>query len=159
MKQTILIIAMLFTASSTVYSQPAKNSLPVKHQVETFFVAGIEAFNQHDLDEFMKQFADDLEMFTPTGWLRGKSAVRERFTATFKQFPAVKMEIEDLRVREIKPDVALVDFKWRTYPTGKGAAFHGVGSGVYLLRDGKWIEIFEHETVVKVDEGLGSRGK
>jgi uncharacterized protein (TIGR02246 family) len=130
-----------------------------KHPVETFFMSGIAAFNAHNLDEFMKQFADDLEMYTPSGWLRGKNAVRERFAETFKRFPMVKMEIEDLKVREIKSHVVLVDFKWHTFPMGKGAAFHGVGSGVYVLRDGKWLEILEHETVVKIDEGIGRGGK
>lgn len=158
MKQIILIIALLIATSSTVFAQTAKNSSPKKHPVETFFMDGIAAFNAHNLDEFMKQFADDLEMYMPTGWLRGKPAVRERFVETFKQFPAVRMEIEDLRVREIKPDIALVDFKWRTYPKGTGPAFHGVGSGVYVKRSGKWVEVLEHETVVKIDEGLGNRG-
>lgn len=37
---------------------------------------------------------------------------------------------------------------------GKGAAFYGVGSGVYVKRDGKWVEVLEHETVTKVDEEL-----
>lgn len=159
MKQVILIIALLITMSSAVFSQMVKNPVQKKHPVAIFFMDGIAAFNRHDLDEFMKQFADDLEMYMPTGWLRGKPAVRERFVETFKQFPAVRMEIEDLRVREIKPDVAIVDFKWRTYPKGAGPAFHGVGSGVYVKRNGKWVEILEHETVVKIDEGLGRSSK
>ena len=157
MKHIILIIALLILPSS-VFSQTPKSSTVTKHPVETFFMSGIAAFNAHNLDEFMKQFADDLEMYTPTGWLRGKEAVRERFAVTFKQFPAVKMEIEDLRLREIKSNVVLVDFKWHTYSKGAGPAFHGVGSGVYIKHGGKWLEILEHETVVKIDEGLGARG-
>jgi uncharacterized protein (TIGR02246 family) len=125
------------------------------HPVHDFFMAGISAFNEHDLDTFMKQFASDIEMYTPTGWLRGHEAVRQRFVETFKQFPAVRMEIEDLVVREVAPGTAITSFKWRVYPMGKGPAFHGVGSGVYVLRNGTWAEVLEHETVVKVDEGLG----
>jgi uncharacterized protein (TIGR02246 family) len=124
--------------------------------VEEFFMSGISAFNAHDLDGFMNQFADDIEMYTPTGWLRGHPEVRGRFAQTFAQFPSVKMEIEELRVREIVPGTAVTDFKWRVYPFGKGPAFHGVGSGVYVLRDGLWVEVLEHETIVKVDEGLDS---
>jgi hypothetical protein len=71
-----------------------------KHPVEAFLVSGIAAFNAHDLDLFMKQFAPDIEMYTPTGWLRGNAAVRERFAQTFKQFPKVRMEIEELKLRE-----------------------------------------------------------
>ena len=122
--------------------------------VENFFMSGISAFNAHDLDGFMKQFAEDVEMYTPTGWLRGRASVRERFAQTFKQFPSVRMEVEDLRVREVARGTVVTDFRWRVYPMGKGPAFHGVGSGVYVLRDGGWVEVLEHETVVKVDEGL-----
>jgi len=149
------IIAVIFLASVTVFTQTQK---PVKtHPVETFYRAGIEAFNRHDLNEFMKQFAADISMYTPTGWLRGEKSVRERFSQTFKQFPKVRMEIEDLRVAEVSSDTAVIDFKWRVYPMGSGPAFHGVGSGVYVKRNGKWLEVLEHETVTKVDEGLGGK--
>ena len=130
-----------------------------KHPVDAFFMSGITAFNAHDLDLFMQQFAEDVEMYTPTGWLRGGNSVRDRFAQTFKQFPAVRMEIEDLRVREVAPGTVVTDFRWRVYPMGKGPAFHGVGSGVYVNRAGQWLEVLEHETVVKVDEGLGPPGK
>lgn len=149
MKQ-ILIILLLLVSSSAAFGQKSQQ----KHPVETFFMAGIEAFNAHDLDKFMEQFASDVEMYTPTGWLRGSAAVKERFVQTFKQFPNVKMEIEELKVREVAPKTVIVDFKWKTYPMGKGPAFHGVGSGVYVKRKGKWIEVLEHETVTKVDDEL-----
>lgn len=155
MKQTLALFALVIAFSSGSFAQrQGIAATPEKHAVEIFFMAGIEAFNAHDLDRFLKQFADDVEMYTPTGWLRGKAAVRERFVGTFKQFPSVKMEIEDLRVREVAPATVLVDFKWRTFPKGTGAAFHGVGSGVYVLRGRNWVEVLEHETVVRVDEEL-----
>jgi hypothetical protein len=98
-------------------------------------------------------------MYTPTGRLRGQGAVRKRFAETFQQFPNVRMEIEDLKVRDVATDVAITDFKWRVYPMGKGPAFRGVGSGVYVRKDGRWAEVLEHETVVKVDQGLGAPKK
>lgn len=122
-------------------------------------MSGIAAFNAHDLDGFMKQFDRDIEMYTPTGWLRGHGEVRARFAQTFKQFPAVRMEIEDLRVREVARGTVVTNFRWRVYPMGRGPAFHGVGSGVYIRKDGKWVEVLEHETVLKVDEGLGASRK
>lgn len=149
MKQ-IFIIFLLLASSTVSFGQKTER----KHPVEAFFTAGIEAFNRHDLDKFMEQFADDLEMYTPTGWLRGKAAVRERFVGTFKQFPNVKMEIEDLKVREVNSKTAIVDFKWKTYPAGAGPAFYGVGSGVYVKRKNRWVEVLEHETVTKIDDAL-----
>ena len=152
MKRTLALSALLLFYSQLATAQ-TKNDAG-RHPVETFFTSGVAAFNAHDLEGFMRQFADDVEMYTPTGWLRGRDGVRPRFADTFRQFPSARMEVEDLRVREVARGVAVTDFKWRVYPLGKGPAFHGVGSGVYVLRDGKWAEVLEHETVVKVDEGL-----
>ena len=154
MKQTLALVVLFSALLSCNFAQTPNARATQKHPVGLFFMAGIEAFNAHDLDKFMKQFSDDVEMYTPTGWLRGKRVVRERFVGTFQQFSSVKMEIEDLRVREVAPATVVVDFKWRTYPKGSGPAFHGVGSGVYVRRDGNWVEVLEHETVERVDEAL-----
>ena len=89
-----------------------------------------------------------------TGWLRTRKAVRERFATVFSKFPKVHMDIHDLRVREVAPRTVLVDFSWTLYPMGRGAAYRGVGSGVYVLRDGRWGETFEHETLTSVDPEL-----
>lgn len=151
----ILALALLLAITSSLAAAQTQQ-IARKHTVEQFFMAGIAAFNAHDLDGFMKQFAADIEMYTPTGWLRGQQNVRERFAQTFQQFPSVRMEIEDLRVREVGRATVVTDFKWRVYPMGRGPAFHGVGSGVYVQRGGKWVEVLEHETVVKVDEGLNA---
>lgn len=152
MKRTLALAALLVAFPFAVAAQAQKS--PQKHPVETFFMSGIASFNAHDLDGFMRQFAEDVEMYTPTGWLRGRAGVRERFAQTFKQFPSVRMVVEDLRVREVARDTVVTDFSWRVYPMGQGPAFHGIGSGVYVRRSGQWVEVLEHETVVKVDEGL-----
>ena len=157
MKRILALSALLLFSSQLAAAQTKKEA--GKHPLETFFTSGIAAFNAHDLDGFMKQFAADIEMYTPTGWLRGHEGVRERFAQTFRQFPSVRMEVEELRVREVVRGTALTDLKWRVYPMGKGPAFHGVGSGVYVLRDGRWAEVLEHETVVKVDEALNPARK
>ena len=157
----LLTLALVVAFSSTAFPQ-GNDAAPVrKHPVETFFMDGIRAFNAHDLDEFMKQFADDLQMYAVDQglWLRGKPAVRQRFLETFRQFPSAKMEIEDLRVRAVARNAAVVDFKFHTYPQGTGPAFHGIGSGVYVLRRGHWVEVLEHESITSIDEGLRRGGK
>jgi uncharacterized protein (TIGR02246 family) len=122
--------------------------------VQALFMSGIAAFNRHAIDEFTAQFADDIRMYTPTGWATGRPAVVERFRGTFAQFPKVRMEIDSLVVQSVGADVATVAFRWRVFPMGQGPAFHGVGSGVYVRRDGRWVEVLEHETVTKVDAEL-----
>lgn len=152
MKRLLALAVFLAATSLPVAAQ--NQDAAKKHPVESFFMSGISSFNSHNLDGFMKQFATDIEMYTPTGWLRSQQSVRARFAQTFEQFPSVRMEVEDLRVREVARGTVVTDFKWRVYPMGQGPAFHGIGSGVYILRGGKWVEVLEHETVVKVDEGL-----
>lgn len=153
----ILLVGCTPAATVQSAAEPVRaRSVDADHPVRALFLSGIEAFNAHDLDDFLRQFGEDIEMYTPTGWIRGKHAVRERFAETFAQFPNVRMEVEDLQVREVAPGTATVDFSWRVYPTGAGPAFHGVGSGVYVSRGGQWEEVLEHETVTRVDEPLGS---
>lgn len=152
MKLTLALAAMLMLTPASGVARTRKSSQT--HPVETFFMSGIAAFNAHDLDGFMKQFATDVEMYTPTGWVRGQGAVRQRFAQTFAQFPSARMEVEDLRAREVGRGTVVTEFSWRVYPLGRGPAFHGVGSGVYVRRGDQWVEVLEHETVVKVDEGL-----
>lgn len=150
------IVGILFGCASASREQPADSARA--REVEEFFQSGIDAFNAHDLDRFLEQFADDILMYTPTGWLEGKTDVRERFAQTFQQFPDVRMEVEDLRSRSVSPNTVVTDFRWRVFPRGSGPAFHGVGSGVYVLRGDRWVEVLEHETVVQVDEELRRSG-
>jgi hypothetical protein len=42
-------------------------------------------------------------------------------------------------------------------PDGQGPAFHGVGSGVYIRKNGKWSEVLEHETVTNTDKELSTK--
>ncbi len=127
-------------------------------EVRARYLEGIDAFNAHDLDAFMTQFAPDVHMYTPTGWLRGKQEVHERFASTFAQFPRVRMVVDSLQARAVGPGTVLVEFRWRVHPLGEGPAFHGVGSGVYVQRGGGWVEVLEHETVTRVDPELQPPG-
>ena len=149
-----------FLATLITLSVAACASLPnasaqsaAENAVRATYMEGIAAFNRHDLDVFMQQFSDDVEIYTPTGWVRGKAVVRERFVQTFAGYPEVRMEIDALNARQVAPDTVLVDFRFRTFPSGGTAAFHGVASGVYVLRAGHWVEVLEHETVVRTDPG------
>jgi hypothetical protein len=127
--------------------------------VQDLYNGGIERFNAHDLPGFMRQFAADIDMYTPTGWLRGRAAVEQRFADTFKRFSQVHMVTSDLRSHAVAPSTVLVEFKWEVFPMGGGAGssapkFAGVGSGVYVCRDSQWFEVLEHETVTFTDPRL-----
>jgi uncharacterized protein (TIGR02246 family) len=147
MKKLLIAILLLTACASTPRPDAAS-------EVKQHFTRGIEAFNRHDLETFLTQFDENLQMYAAFNWLRGRAAIRERFVTTFRDYPNVKMEIHDLHAREVAPGVVTVDFRFKTWPKGEGPAWHGVGSGVYVRRDGRWVEVLEHETVTRVDEGL-----
>lgn len=133
---------------------PARAEAVSDHPVAARYRAGIEAFNAHDLEAFLGQFAEDVDMYAHQGWLRGGGAVRARFTELFQRFPKLRMEVRRLQVRELTPQTAVVDFVAATYPMGGGPAYHTVGSGVYVLRAGRWVEVLEHETTTHADAPL-----
>ena len=124
------------------------------HPVKDLYLATIQAYNEGKLEVFLANFSEDIRMYGTDGIYQGKQALRNRFEAIFKQFPNSKMEIPELEVEVLSKENVLVNFKWELFPMGRGPAFRGVGSGVYTLREGKWIEILEVETVTEVDKEL-----
>lgn len=151
MKTILISLSLLLCLNA--FSQNVKPN-ESNHPVYNYFLKGIDDFNQHKLENFLSQFDEDIQMFTHSGWLRGKPEVTNRFEFIFKQFPNIRMQIDSLNVRQVNKNTVLVDFKCQTFPKGTGPAFHTVGSGVYVLRQGRWIEVFEHETLIKTDTGM-----
>lgn len=142
------------TRSASLPEPPAR-ALPVSdHPVAARYMAGIDAFNAHDIEAFLGQFGEDIDIYSHQGWLRGAAAVRERFTGLFQHFPRMRMQVNRLQVRELSPQVAVVDFHASLFPEGSGPAYHTIGSGVYVLRGGKWVEVLEHETTTHADPPL-----
>ncbi len=124
------------------------------HPVRGLFLSSIEAFNSGDLELFLSNFSSDIKMYGTDGLYNGKTSLRERFEVVFQQFPNKKMEIPELTLDILSNDIVLVNFKWKLFPMGRGPAYSGIGSGLYVIRRNKWVEILEVETVTEVDEAL-----
>lgn len=69
---------------------------------QLFAEAWIAAWNAHDLDRVLAHYSADIELTTPmirmalgidTGTLRGKTAVREYWTAGLQRFPELAFEL------------------------------------------------------------------
>jgi ketosteroid isomerase-like protein len=65
----------------------------------------VAAWNSHDLDRILSHYTDDFEMrsplivergFSPTGTLRGKSAIRPYWTAGLAATPPILFELLDV---------------------------------------------------------------
>ena len=124
------------------------------HPVRSLYLSSIEALNAGNLDLFLANFAPEIKMYGTDGNYFGQSAVRKRFESVLQQFPNVRMEIPELKLEILSDGVVLVNFKWKVFPMGQGPAFSGLGSGVYLKIEDKWMEILEVETITDVDEAL-----
>ena len=93
-------------------------------------------------------------MYGTDGLYFGIDALRKRFDEVFKQFPDVRMEIPELDIKILSDEVVLVNFTWKVYPMGKGPAYSGSGSGIYVYNGNKWTEILEAERVTEIDKEL-----
>ena len=152
MKSKVYSILLLFTTFSLItYSQNNDTSSKQKHLVELHYLSVIDAFNSHNVEEFVKQFADDIEVYTNDIWYRGVSSIRKRYTYVFQEFPSITMEISNFNLREIAKKTVVIDYNWKILPNGIGnyPIWSGVGTGVYILRNKKWEEVLIHETLVE----------
>lgn len=150
---TVLLASLSSCSSSkphTSDTQKSNNSHPVKE----LYMSSIEAFNQGNLEVFLKNFDSDIKMYGTDGLYFGIDTLRERFDEVFKQFPGVRMEILELDLKVLSDDIVLVNFKWKVYPMGQGPAYSGLGSGIYVYKKNRWTEILEAERVTEIDEAL-----
>ena len=160
--KTFLISIIFILASSLTNGQSLtdvkgiqKDNTP--HPVRELYLSTIEAFNQRNLELFLSNFSSDIKMYGTDAMYEGKDALRNRFSTIFRQFPHTRMEIPELELDIISDETVLVNFKWKVYPMGQGPAYEGVGSGLYVVQNEKWIEILEVETITNVDEALQQR--
>ena len=124
------------------------------HPVRSLYLSSIKALNEGNLDLFLANFAPEIKMYGTDGTYFGQNALRNRFENVLEQFPDVKMEIPELKLEILSKNVVLVNFEWKVFPMGQGPAFSGIGSGVYIKKGDKWLEILEVETITQVDEAL-----
>jgi len=151
MKNNTYFLLLLFSTVSLIsYSQNKDAHLKQKHPVELLYLSRIDAFNSHNVEKYLIQFADNIEMYTNNDWYRGISSVRKRFTFLFQQFPSIKMEISNFNLREVAKKTVVIDFTWKVLPNGNDPAWLGIGTGVYVLRNDRWVEVLEHETFKEI---------
>jgi steroid delta-isomerase-like uncharacterized protein len=52
----------------------------------------IELFNQHRIDEWLKDYTDDAELVTPlAGRIKGRDAIRAYFVLMYESYPDIKV--------------------------------------------------------------------
>lgn len=90
-----------------------------------------EAFKQNDLEETMKDYADESVLITPNGTYRGLTEIRENFINAFKAFPEDSTDFT-LDKSIVVNDVGYILWKAKT------PAFNlSFGTDTFIIRDGK----------------------
>ncbi len=78
-----------------------------------------------DLDEILADFTDDAVLITPRGVLRGKTGVREGYTAVMAELPNAKV---DVPTQIFAGDVLFIEW---TAESDKGRVTDGVDTFVF----------------------------
>jgi len=132
----------------------------VKIQIEALINTLAESWNRHDMASYGAQFADDADFVNVLGmhW-RGRKPIEEAHAALHGSiFRNSLLKILDCSVRPVGSDVALAVVRWEMtgHETPPGVPFqkvrHGVITGVFTPREGRWlIAALQNTEVVKVE--------
>ncbi len=158
-RNTMILLWSVFVMSWNGNAQSNSNEVGSSEQatreaVKELYLSSIEAFNARNLDLFLSNFSSDIKMYGTDGMYEGNEALRARFQGIFQRFPNTKMTIPEITLDVLSGEAVLVHFKWKVFPMGEGPAYSGKGSGLYVKREGTWVEVLEAETVTEVDEAL-----
>lgn len=97
---------------------------------ETLVRAQVDAYNSHDLDDFLSYYAEDAVIFGPDGQMidAGREAMRQTFSELFARMPNLRAELP--AVIEVGEWVAIhsVVPRWRM-PDG-------------TVEERQWIEVY-----------------
>lgn len=113
----------------------------------------LEAYNNGDVDALMDTYwnSPELVSYPPDALvLRGWQNVKVAAEETFKQMKGAKLELTEMNNKAVG-DVVLGWGKWRiqmTMPGGEVMTLIGRYSDVKAKRDGKWVYIIDHASVV-----------
>jgi uncharacterized protein (TIGR02246 family) len=102
----IISLALSLTIGESALAQGNRKD---EEAIRKVILDGIEAFNRHDAKAGTVFFTEDADFVTVYGrWSRGAAEIersrKERFETALRE---AKIKVVDLRVRLIKPDVAL----------------------------------------------------
>ncbi len=138
----LIAVAMFAIPQSVVADEKATEETAIRQAVKD----SETAWNNHDMSAFADLFADDAEWVNVVGMVwRGKTEIKKAHQIMHETyFKNRAVWLNDMTVRFIRPDVAVVIAKWDAdgfdTPNGK---HHDKGTNVstmiYAKQDGKWL--------------------
>jgi uncharacterized protein (TIGR02246 family) len=152
----VISLALSFTVGESALAQGSHKD---EEAIRKVILDGIEAFNRHDAKAGTVFFTEDADFVTVYGrWSKGAAEIersrKERFETALKE---AKIKLLDLRVRFIKPDVAIAhethELSGMLSPKGEGMpTLRELSIRVLVKKRDKWLITAFHNTVVRAAE-------
>jgi uncharacterized protein (TIGR02246 family) len=156
-------ISMFVLVTGLATGAQAQGNAGDEAAIRKVIVDGIAAFNRHDAKAGTAFFTEDADFVTVYGkWSKGAAEIersrQQRFETALKD---ARIELLDLRVRFIEPDVAIAhethDLSGMRGPDGAAMpTLRELSIRVLVKREGKWLVTAFHNTVVKPAADIGA---
>lgn len=141
---TILCAALLGPGSRG--DQPADQALQAK--LAKLEKDSWEAAKQQDRDFFQSYMADDFLGI----YADGLTVTKQELIKNLADFKVTSYSMEDVKLRRVNQEAAFVLYrlKYDGLVGGKPVKIEAIqASSLYVLRDGKWLEVFYQETELR----------
>ena len=139
-----LAVVTVFACAANEVRFTAKSQVPpLQQQITALERQELEALKSGDWDAFSNLFADDATFLDARGFA-GKKEVLQHVS----DVRVVDYSMEDIRVRPLSPDTALIAYKLKQKGTSHGNEFvsQAYASAVWAERGGRWLCIFTQES-------------
>ena len=149
-----LIFALMIVAANAV-NTPAQNR--DEAQIRALQEQQAAAWNQHDATAYANLFTEDGEAINIVGWWwKGRREIETKLKAAFTfVFRTSTLTITDVRVRFVKPDVAIAHVRWTMTgaktPPGLPEPKQGIEIQVLKKQQGKWL-ILSFQNTLSIPE-------
>jgi ketosteroid isomerase-like protein len=148
MRKNYAIVAAALILLSSPFNAIAQNSKPdVKSAVEQVLRRQQEAWNRHDLEDFMSGYwnSPDLTFFSgvqkTSGWQPSLERYRKNYQGEGQEMG--KLEFSDLNIQELASDAALARGAWHlTLSDGKTP--HGLFTLIFRKFPDGWKIVHDH---------------
>ncbi len=136
-----LVMGMLITPS--IAPGQTNDDLAVINKIETDWQ---EAWNKHDVKALSALTSVDVDFIVASGnWLQGRPELEEYFTRMHERtFKGSVWAISEVKIKFLKPDVAMVHVRWRMTGRRDIAArrqrtMSGITTRIELKKGGNWL--------------------
>lgn len=148
----ILALTIATLVSITGLAQTTADTISVRKTI----IAFQDDFNDGSFNNTANYATDDWVHIAPNGGIgRGREALAKELRSIHQSFlKGVTMTLENINIRFITPDVALVDVihKVSTYVTPDGVKHENerqMKSYAVVMQNGKWLMSLDHNTIIQ----------